>query len=180
MESLRGAIMSASGSSHRVGDDIRTYARSELLDIDRQARYYRELASMYQSRHSLVQLSAVTLSLSIPTVLAIFPTVWAGAPLGLLLAALVGWDFIGGHANKAAILHGISTVCDHIRSEQMELYQLIKNGRISEAESQRRLSALSQRAIEATGRAGYAQVSINPALLEQRSDDTNRVPLVEE
>ena len=172
--------MSAAGNSHSVGDDIKTYARSQLLDIDRHARYYRELASMYQSRHSLVQLSVFTLSLSIPTVLAAFPTVWAGAHLGLLLAALVGWDFIGGHANKAAVLHGISTVCDHIRSEQMALYQLIKNDRISEAESQRRLSALFQRTIEATGRAGYAQVSIDRALLDKCSDDSNRVLLAEE
>ena len=172
--------MSAAGNSHSVGDDIKTYARSELLDIDRQARYYRQLASMYQGRHSLAQLSVVTLSLSIPTVVAIFPSVWAGAPLGLLLAALVAWDFIGGHARKAAILDGISAVCDHIRSEQMELYQLIKNDRISEAESQRRLSALSQRTIEATGRARYAQVSIDRALLDKCSDDTNRVLLAEE
>jgi len=172
--------MSAVVKSPSLGDDIRTYARSELFDVDRHVRYYGKLASIYQRRHSLVQLSVFILSLSAPTLLVIFPTVWAGAPLGLLLAALVGWDFIGGHANKAAVLHGISTDCDRIRSEQMELYQLIKNDRIAEAEAQQRLDALAQRTIEATGRAGYAQVAINEALLDKCSDDTNRVLLVEE
>ena len=172
--------MSSVLKSHSVGNDIKLYARSELFDVDRHVRYYGELASKYQKLHSRIQLAVFVLSLAVPTLLAIFPDISVLAPVGLLLAALVGWDFIGGHANKAAVLHGISTDCDRIKSEQMELYQLIKNDRISETDAQRRLDALGQRTIEATGRAGYAQVSIDQHLLDRCASDTNQVLLVEE
>ena len=162
------------------GGDIKACARARLFGVDQQVRYYGELASRYQRHHTQVQLLMLVLSLAVPTSSMISPSVLVPATVGWLLAALIAWAMIGGHANKAAILHNISTDCERIKSEQIQLYILIKGDIISETVAGQRLEDLAKRMIETTGRARNAQVPVDWGLLNKCQSDTNRVLLVEE
>lgn len=169
-----------------LGEDLKEYAWSELQELDKHVRYYGELASKYQTRRFWIQLVVFSLSLMGPAVLSLTPVdwqikpLWILAPASLILPMLVAWDFIAGYANKAAILHVISLECDRIKSDQVELYHLIDNDRIPESEARTRLNSLSRRVIEATGRAGYAQVSFDMELNKKCWEDSKRVLMRQE
>ena len=177
--------MTESGEANRVGDDIKDYAWESLQEVDKHVRYYGELASKYQKLHSRIQLGVFVLALAIPTAI---PILLSRSPeelkyislVGIVMAALVGWDFIGGHANKAAVLHGVSLECDRIEAEQRKLFHLVNNDRIGEPEAHERLQELSVRTTEATGRAGYAQVSFDRKLEVKCWKDSKRVLMRQE
>ena len=165
----------------QISAHVKDYAWNEFQELDKNVRYYGELASKYQSKHSRIQMSVFWLSLAIPTILGAAPKAWIlPVVLGFVLAGLVGWDFIGGHANKAAVLHGITVECERIYADQAALFFLINNDQIEESEARERLRELARRTIDATGRSGYAQVSFDFKLSDKCWKDSKNVLMKQE
>ena len=120
---LRPSHLYAPEQSSESIEKVKALARSELFDIERHVRYYGKLSSKYQSIHSWIQLGVFTLLLSIPTLIFLGMPPAVLAIVGSAVSAMAAWGHMGGYANKAAVLHGVSTECDRMKAEQMDLCQ---------------------------------------------------------
>ena len=159
-----------------ISEEVKDYAWSELLELDKHVRYYGELASRNQRKHSILQFAVFFLSMALPAVASIY-----SPPLGVVLiaalgtAACVAWDYMSGHASKAALLHGISVDCERLEVEQRELFHTINRDGIDESDAREKLAGLASRTIETVSRAGTARVIVDETLNAKCWEAANRV-----
>ncbi len=161
-----------------ISEEVKDYAWSELLELDKHVRYYGELASRNQRKHSISQFAVFFLSMAVPAVASVYrPPLWVVLIGALVTAACVAWDYMGGHASKAALLHGISVDCERLEVEQKELFHSINRDEIDESDAREKLAYLANRTIETVSRAGTARVIVDETLNTKCWEAANRVLL---
>ena len=162
-----------------IREEIKDYAWSELLELDKHVRYYGELASRNQRRHSRVQFAVFFLLLAVLAVASVYsPPLWIVLIAALITAGLVAWDYMSGHASKATVLHGISVDCEKLEVEQRELFDSINHDGIDESDAREKLTDLANRTIETVSRLGPARVTVDEDLNAKCWDAANRVLLM--
>ena len=161
-----------------IKEETKDYAWSELLELDKHVRYYGELASRNQRKHSLLQFTVFFLSMAVPALASVYnPPLWVVLLGALATAGCVAWDYMNGHASKAAVLHSISVDCERLEVEQRELFHSINRDEIDEADARQRLTDLANRTIETVSRAGPARVTVDEALNAKCWEASNKVLL---
>lgn len=88
-----------------ISEEVKDYAWSELLELDKHVRYYAELASRNHRKHSILQFAVFFLSMAVPAVASVYsPPLWVVLIAALATAACVAWDYMSGHAKQGGAL----------------------------------------------------------------------------
>lgn len=133
----------------------------------RLVRYYESLSDRYRRNHSTVRFLLLAAAAGgIAALLDVLPAI-AQLVAGGLVALLVVWDFVADYARKAAVLHAVSLECSALEIEWRELWAAVNERDLDDAEARRKNQRLARRALEATGRAGHANIREDRKLNEK-------------
>ncbi len=133
----------------------------------RLVRYYESLSDRYRRNHSIVRFLLLAAAAGgIAALLDVLPGI-AQLVAGGLVALLVVWDFVADYARKAAVLHAVSLECSALEIEWRELWAAVDERDLDDAEARRKNQRLARRALEATGRAGHANIREDRKLNEK-------------
>lgn len=147
----------------------------ELLDVARLVRYYESLSDRYKRCHSIIRFFLLAAAAGgIAALLDVLPAI-VQLVAGGLVALLVAWDFVADYARKAAVLHVVSLECSALEIEWRELWAAVNKCDLDDAVARRKNQRLAQRANEATGRAGHADIREDRKLNEKCEKDAYRV-----
>ena len=94
---------------------------------------------------------------------------------GGLVAILVAWDFVADYARKAAIVHTISVECSALESDWRELWHEVNGREADDAQIRDKMRALNRKVLEATGRAGTADIREDERLNEKCAESAYKV-----
>ena len=133
----------------------------------RLVRYYESLSDRYRRSHSIVRFLLLAAAAGgIAALLDVLPAI-AQLVAGALVALLVVWDFVADYARKAAVLHAVSLECSALEIEWRELWAAVNECDLDDAEARREKQRLERRELEATGRAGHANIREDQELNEK-------------
>ena len=129
-----------------VSDQIRHAAWENLLDAEKNFRYFGLLADRYSNWSKLIRfalLGSVLLeaTILIPNAPVPIPTYFT-IVMGIVIVGLVAWDAISDYGKTAAELKSVHSDTITLKSEWAELWRDIETYSIYEDEARRRLREL--------------------------------------
>lgn len=156
-------------------DGTRNDVWQAILDAARLVRYYEALADRHRRRHQAVRfMLLIAAAAGVATVLDLLPDL-GQALAGGLVAVLVAWDFVADYAKKAALLHTISLECSALESDWRELWHEVNDWKADDAAIRDAMRALNRRTLEATGRAGTADIREDERLNQKCAESAYKV-----
>ena len=179
-----------------IEPNLRNALRQAMLDAERLGRYLGSLAEVHRRGHRNLRFILLFAAVGgITGIVEILPVSWAAAAVvvssisGIVIIALVIWDFMAEDGKKAAILHAISIEFGEYELRLRSLWLALNriepaNGDEEEWTAQRikmdhevqaEIRAIEDGMLRATARAGYADISEDERANQRATDEAYQV-----
>ena len=157
-----------------VNDQTRNELWQQLLDIDRNCRYYETVYSKATKKQFWTRVvTLIALAGSITAVLNLLP--WGNdlvkTGLVALVTGLTVWDAVSNYPKKAAVAHVIHFQCAGLRVDIQDLWLSVDYESATEEDTRRRLRDLARRASEIENWAGFSDIEINGKLNRRTTEE---------
>ena len=144
-------------------DNLRHAVWQALLDAERLGRYYGIRAAAHRHAHRTLRFVLLFAAVGgVTRFLDVLPEVTESISnaAGIVIIALVIWDFMADYGKKAAILHAISIECGDYDLRLRSLWMSLDHADGEDETAIRaELRAIEDGMLRATARAGYAEVT---------------------
>ena len=145
-----------------LDDSLRTAVWQALLDAERFGRYYGSRAQTHRRNHRILRSILLFAAVGgVARFLGILPdeTEFVSNVAGIIIIALVIWDFMADDGKKAAVLHAISIECGEYYLQLSSLWVSLNHPEgADETDIRTQLRAIEDGMLRVTARAGYADV----------------------
>ena len=146
-----------------------------LFNTNTYVRYYEGLTNNYLKkyrwmRYGLLILATVQLG-AVMKLLPNFLEIYLLTLLPFSIIVLVAVDFVSDYGRKASMLHVISMECSELEIEVHRLWTDRKS--IEDKEAIEKISRISQKLLQATGKAGKFGIEENSKLHEKSTRDAS-------
>ena len=143
-------------------DRLRTAVWQALLDAERFGRYYGIRARAHQRNHRILRFILLFAAVGgVARFLDVLPEVTEPISnvAGIVIIALVIWDFMADDGKKAAVLHAICVECGEYHLRLGSLWASLNHPEgADETAIQAELRAIEDGMLRSTARAGYADI----------------------
>ena len=157
-----------------LSDRTRQEIWNELLDVDRACRYYEAVYARATKWHLIIRVAVlVALAGGIAAILDFLPgpTAVYQVVLAALIAALTVWEAVANYAKKAAVSHAIYIQFTKLRVQLRDLWLLVDDEVVDEADVRRRVRELALMSGETENWAGASDITPNAKLNERTQKD---------
>ena len=164
-----------------VTDQTRGDVWNNLLDAEKNFRYFGAIADRYSTRHKLLRFGLLVSLLIEATVL--IPNTLAHDSLvltavgGIVIVVLGAWDAVSDYGKTAAGLRLVNADCDLLRNEWAELWRDIETYAIDESQARVRLRELENRQSVIVGR---SDVELNESINDSSEEEAFKVVVGEQ